>query len=89
MTEYLNGEQRPDLDLSKLIHADKPAIQTETVKLELQQHPFSWDLIAYNEENGQRGIAAHGPIESLPIIIKMMQYLGANPKRVQNPLFKD
>lgn len=61
----------------KMIGRDKG--QTMAVKLGIEQHAHSWDLIAYNPDGSIQGVAAHGPIQSLPIILTLMEKLGVRP----------
>jgi hypothetical protein len=54
------------------------------VKLAIEQGEHSWNLIAYNIDGVMQGVAAFGPIESLPIIIQLLRSLGAKPKRINS-----
>ena len=71
------------MDLGKLIGRDRG--QMVAVKLGLMQNQLSWDLVSYKPDGSVIGVAAHGPIESLPIILEMLKAIGANPKPAAIP----
>lgn len=79
----------PDkFDLGKLVGRDRG--QMQKLKLAIEQHPHSWDLISYTDDNQVVGVAAHGPIQSLPIIMALLTQLGAIPKStVVPPAFRN
>lgn len=56
------------------------------VKLALEQHEHSWDLVSYNQDGTMVGVAAHGPIGSLHIIVQLLKNLGARPQRQSGEL---
>lgn len=66
--------------------SDQPTVVTQTVKFKVEQTERSWSLVAYDETSGTSGVAAFGPIESLPLILGVFEKAGAMPKK--NPLLK-
>ena len=60
-------------------------VVTEEYTFRLEQHAHSWNLLVETKD-GQVGVAAFGPIESLPVVLGILNLSGAKPKRV-NPLF--
>ena len=76
------------LDLGKLIGRDRG--QMQKIKLGIEQHAHSWELISYTPDNQVVGVAAFGPIQSLPIIMGLLTQLGAIPKStVVPPAFRN
>lgn len=58
-------------------------VVTETLKVSIEEHAHSWDLLAH-QKDGTVGVICTGPIQSLGGIMQILAMAGAKPQRVAN-----
>lgn len=64
-----------------------PTIQTVTLDMAIEQHDHSWDLLFIDRKSNTVGVGAFGPIESLPVILGILEKAGVKVRK-QNPKLK-
>lgn len=66
-----------------------PRVQAITLNMSIEQHDHSWELQFRDPKSGVVGVGAFGPIESLPIILGILEKAGVKVnKKAAKPELK-
>lgn len=54
----------------------RPTVQSVTLNMSIEQHDHSWELQFRDPASGTVGVGAYGPIESLPVLLGILEKAG-------------